>query len=129
MPASPECPECLSVGIHSRVKRLYYRLNVKYSEVGWLCPSCMRFYPDWGKYVEDYNRIFQTNYTVESFKEQVWAIREQYIVHKHLTEKEKKEVQKARRKYNEYNAWEIEQNLYAKSGVRVEHHDISELEE
>ena len=95
MSTSHECPKCLSIGIHSRVKRVYYRLVGKYSEIGWLCPSCMRFYPDWDAYVADYNRIFETDYTVEKFKDQVWWINERISIEGVFEKKKTKALLKA----------------------------------
>jgi len=101
MPTSHECPKCLSVGIHSRVKRIYYRLVGKYSEVGWICPSCMRFYPDWDAYVSDYNRIFETNMTVDEFKSKVWWINERISVESVFDKKKSKALLKAERALQE----------------------------
>lgn len=43
MPTSPECELCLLKGIHSRVRRAYYRIGGKYHEIGWICPTCFHF--------------------------------------------------------------------------------------
>ena len=57
------------IGVHSRLKRAYYRLDQKYTELGWICPSCLHFYLDYEAYVKDYNRIFETNWTVDDLKD------------------------------------------------------------
>ena len=94
MPTSKECNRCLTIGIHSRLKRVYYRLDGKYSEVGWICPSCLRFYLDYDSYIEDYNRIFGTDYTVDKFKEQVWWINERISIEDVFNRKKKKKLEK-----------------------------------
>lgn len=68
MPTSPECLDCLLIGIHSRIKRIYYRIDGKYKEIGWFCPSCCKFTLDEVSYMDDMNRIYGMGLTSEQFQ-------------------------------------------------------------
>lgn len=71
MSTMPLCPRCLKGGTHSRLKRVYYRLIGKYSEIGWFCPSCCEFTLDYQAFVNDENRIFDTGLDVPELKKQI----------------------------------------------------------
>jgi hypothetical protein len=58
MPTMPECENCLLKGIHSRVKRAYYRVGGKYQEIGWICPTCLSFTLDKLAYREEMLKYF-----------------------------------------------------------------------
>jgi len=74
MPTMSLCPSCLKRGTHSRLKRVYYRLVGRYSEIGWLCPTCAVFTLDHEAFVDDANRIFGTTRTVKELKKDLAAI-------------------------------------------------------
>lgn len=59
MPTSPECELCLLKGIHSRVKRAYYRIGGKYHEIGWICPTCFHFRLDREAYQKELRASMQ----------------------------------------------------------------------
>lgn len=71
MPTMPFCNTCLKMGRKSRLKRVYYRLVGRYSEIGWLCPSCTTFYLDHQALIDDENKIFGTDRTVEDLKKAI----------------------------------------------------------
>ncbi len=71
MPTSKLCPRCQTIGVQSRLKRIYYRISGKYTELGWFCPSCMNIDLDIPSYLNDYNRIFGTSLTEPEIREQV----------------------------------------------------------
>jgi len=67
----PLCPRCLRAGTQSRLKRIYYRLEGKYSEIGWLCPSCLEFTLDKKSYADDMNLIFGLEMTEDNVTGQI----------------------------------------------------------
>lgn len=134
MPTAFECPRCLKVGVHSRVKRLYYRLVGRYSEVGWICPSCLHYTPDYQALVNDYNEIFGTQFTESDFRQNVFWINErisfeeigesakQKLISKKISKydgksvadlikKEKRAAQKAKKQQKNENIADIEDEI------------------
>jgi len=71
MPTMPFCQRCLRAGTQSRLKRIYYRLVGKYSEIGWLCPSCLEFTLDKKAYADDMNLIFGLEMTEDNVTGQI----------------------------------------------------------
>lgn len=119
MPTSELCPRCKNVGIQTRLKRVYYRLDGRYSEIGWICPSCMNFFVDWASFVDDYNRIFETTDTVEDFKEKVaW-------VNKRISSLERLESQKPRKSDDSEPFYLTEKQIAAFEHVSKLHGDSS----
>lgn len=87
MPASPECEDCLLLGIHSRKKRIYYRQIGKYKEIGWFCPTCCTFTLDESSYIADMKTFFNLDLTSEELHKNISMYQKRFAAQKVLRKK------------------------------------------